>query len=246
MSGGCCSAYRDEDVLAWVLGDVAGEKEHALLEHLGECPGCRERAAEYTRIDRSAGCCRSGDVIRWRGFETPFGLMRIASSPEGLVELSWKAPSDDAFVERLERRYPSAPVVCDCDQLDPAERQLLEYFDRKRRRFEVPVDLRGVTDFQRSVLRAAAGIGFGEVATYSDIAGRIGKPGASRAVGNALGQNPVAIIVPCHRVVRTDGSLGGYTGGLRYKEALLDIEGRSDLFAGMGAGGASATGAESA
>ena len=95
--------------------------------------------------------------------------------------------------------------------------------------FDLPIDLSALTPFQRAVLRAATALGFGEVATYTDIAKRIGSPKASRAVGNALGQNPVAIIVPCHRVVRTDGTLGGYTGGLRYKRALLDIEGRLDL-----------------
>lgn len=232
MSGGCCSAYQDDDVLAWVLGDVGGDQERVLVEHLAECPGCRERAAEYSRIERSAGCCRSGEVIRWRGFETPFGTMRIASSPQGLVELSWRTPSDDAFVDALERRYAYAPVVSDCDDLFPAERQLTEYFGRRRRSFDVPIDLSGLTEFQQAVLGAAAGLGFGEVATYADIARRIGRPGASRAVGNALGRNPVAIIVPCHRVVRTDGTLGGYTGGLEYKEALLDIEGRRDLLPG--------------
>lgn len=230
MSGGCCSTYRDEDVLGWVLGDVEGEDERALVEHLGDCPACRERAAEYCRIEGSAGACRTGDVIRWRGFRSPFGVMRIASSRDGLVDLSWKDPSDEAFVGSLEHRYARAPVVCDCDHLASVERQLLEYFQGRREAFDIPIDLSALTDFQRAVLRAAAGLRFGEVATYSDIASRIGRPAASRAVGNALGRNPVAIVVPCHRVVRTDGSLGGYTGGLEYKEALLDIEGRSDLF----------------
>lgn len=229
MSRGCCSAYRDEDVLGWVLGDVEGEDERALVEHLGDCPACRERAAEYRRIERSAGACRTGDVIRWRGFRSPFGPMRIAASRDGLVDLSWRDPSDEAFVGSLEHRFAKAPVVCDCDHLGSVERQLLEYFEGRRRTFDIPTDLRGLTGFQRAVLGAAARLGFGEVATYSEIASRIGRPGASRAVGNALGRNPVAIVVPCHRVVRTDGTLGGYTGGLEYKEALLGIEGRSDL-----------------
>ena len=225
-----CASYTDDDLLAWVLGDMSrSDDECRLAEHLSDCPACRERTAEYCRLERSATACRAGDVIRWRGFESPFGKMRIAASRRGLVELSWRTPNDGAFVERLEARYGTSPVVCDCDDLVPAERQLLEYFDRRRRFFDVPVDLSGLTEFQRSVLEAARGLGFGEVATYSDIASRIGRPNASRAVGNALGSNPVAIVVPCHRVVRADGSLGGYTGGLEYKEALLDIEGRSDL-----------------
>jgi len=187
-----CRSYEDDDLLAWVLGDMPDGDERALTHHLSECSMCCERTAEYRRLERSAGACRKGDVIRWRRFESPFGVIRIASSRQGLVALSWQAPDDGAFVERLEKRYDTAPVVCDCDD-------------------------------------AACGLGFGEVATYTDIADRIGSPKASRAVGNALGSNPVAIVVPCHRVIRTDGSLGGYTGGLQYKEALLDIEGRTDL-----------------
>ncbi|MDX1392929.1 MAG: methylated-DNA--[protein]-cysteine S-methyltransferase [Gemmatimonadota bacterium] len=224
-----CASYADDDLVAWVLGDMAGGDECALAEHLSECPTCRDRTAEYRRLEQSATACRKGDVIRWRRFESPFGEMRIAASRRGLVELSWQTPSDGAFVERLEARYGASPVVCDCDDLVPAQRQLLEYFERRRRAFDVPVDLGGLTEFQRSVLQAARGLGFGEVATYADIARRIGRPNASRAVGNALGSNPVAIVVPCHRVVRSDGTLGGYTGGLEYKEALLGIEGRSDL-----------------
>lgn len=228
MSEARC-AYGEDDILAWVFGDMPEDEEGALTTHLAECPACCGRAAEFRRLERSAGACRQGEVIRWRRFETPFGEMRIAASRMGLVELSWQTPSDGAFVRDLEDRYCSAPVVCDCDHLAPAETQLQEYFARRRSDFDVPVDLSALTDFQRMVLGAASRLNFGEVATYTDIARRIGRPKASRAVGNALGRNPVAIIVPCHRVVRTDGTLGGYTGGLEYKEALLGIEGREDL-----------------
>jgi methylated-DNA-[protein]-cysteine S-methyltransferase len=224
-----CGSYEDDDLLAWVLGDMPEGDERALTHHLSECSMCCERTAEYRQLERSADACRKGDVIRWRGFESPFGMIRIASSRQGLVALSWQSADDGAFVARLEEKFETAPVVCDCDHLVPAENQLLEYFARRRESFDLPVDLSALTDFQRVVLDAACRLGFGEVATYTDIADRIGSPKASRAVGNALGSNPVAIIVPCHRVVRTDGSLGGYTGGLRYKEALLDIEGRTDL-----------------
>ena len=120
-------------------------------------------------------------------------------------------------------------MVRDTDRLGPAEEQLTEYFGRRRPRFDLFVDLTGLGDFQRAVLDAASGLEFGETVTYTEIARRIGRPKASRAVGNALGRNPIPIIVPCHRVVRTDRTLGGYTGGLRYKRALLDIEGRTDL-----------------
>jgi len=224
-----CATNRDEDVLAWVLGDLAVAEGEDVVEHLATCPSCLGRAAEYRALAASADACRDGAVIRWRGFNTPFGTVRIAASRAGLIDLSWQLGSDDEFIARLERRHRETPVVCDCDELEAAENQMHEYFDRNRRDFELPLDLSALTGFQRDVLDATANLGFGEVATYTDIARRIGRPGASRAVGNALGRNPLAIIVPCHRVIRTDGTLGGYTGGLRYKKVLLDIEGRQDL-----------------
>lgn len=224
-----CPTYKDEDVLAWVLGDLDEAEDDAVAQHLATCPGCLNRAADYRTLDAASGACREGAVIRWRGFETPFGTVRIAASRAGLIDLTWQLSSDDEFIARLEGRHRETPVVCDCDELEDAEKQMQEYFDRKRRDFDLSLDLSALTDFQRDVLGAAANLEFGEVVTYTDIARRIGRPKASRAVGNALGQNPLAIIVPCHRVVRTDGTLGGYTGGLQYKKVLLDIEGRQDL-----------------
>ena len=224
-----CATYREEDVLAWILRDSDAGAAQALAEHMALCPACRERAAEYRILQGSAGGFRNDPVIRWRRFDSPFGAMRVAASVAGLVALSWQDACDEAFVAGLERRYPSTPVVCDTDELDPAEEQLTEYFGRRRPLFDLRVDLAGLGDFQRAVLDAASGLDFGETVTYTEIARRIGRPKASRAVGNALGRNPVPIIVPCHRVVRTDRTLGGYTGGLRYKRTLLGIEGRTDL-----------------
>lgn len=224
-----CTTCREEDVLAWVLGEADGDAALKLAERVAACPVCRERAVEYRMLDLSAAGLRDGPVIRWRRFGSPFGDMRVAAGTGGLIALSWQDESDDAFVAGLERRYPSTPVVCDTDRLITAEEQLAEYFGRRRPRFDLLVDLTELGDFQRAVLDAASGLEFGETVTYTEIARRIGRPKASRAVGNALGRNPVPIIVPCHRVVRTDRTLGGYTGGLRYKRALLDIEGRTDL-----------------
>lgn len=229
-----CAICQEEDLLAWILGDPDPVAAQALTEHMAVCSACRERAAEYRNLHRSAKGIRGGPVVRWRRFDSPFGAMRIAASGAGLVALSWRDESDDAFVAGLERRYPSTPVVCDTDRLASAEEQLTEYFGRRRPRFDLFVDLEALGDFQRAVLGAASGLDFGETVTYTEIARRIGRPKASRAVGNALGRNPVPIIVPCHRVVRTDRTLGGYTGGLRYKRALLDIEGRTDLLRSHG------------
>jgi methylated-DNA-[protein]-cysteine S-methyltransferase len=130
----------------------------------------------------------------------------------------------------MEERFPGRPVVRDGERLVEAERELREYFAGERSSFDLPVDLSSLSPFDRRVLEVAfRTIRFGEVVPYAELAKRIGKPKAARAVGGALGRNPVAIVVPCHRVVRSDGSLGGYGGGVRYKERLLEIEGRRDL-----------------
>lgn len=104
-------------------------------------------------------------------------------------------------------------------------RELTEYFAGERRAFSVDLEPEG-TDFQRRVWRALTEIGFGEVCNYGDVARRIGKPGASRAVGQANGANPIPIVIPCHRVIASDGTIGGYSGGLAIKERLLALEGR--------------------
>lgn len=228
MSDSVCT-YREEDVLAFVAGEMEPPVALELAEHLGECGPCRDQAAEFRALELCVpDCCRES-AIRWHRFRSPFGPMRIAASGCGLVELSWRARGDDAFVDLLEERFPGRPVVRDGDRLVEAEQELLEYFEGERRSFDLPVDLSELTGFQRQVLDAARELPFGTVVPYSELARRIGKPRAARAVGNALGRNPVAIIVPCHRIVRTDGSLGGYTGGVEYKERLLEIEGREDL-----------------
>jgi methylated-DNA-[protein]-cysteine S-methyltransferase len=108
--------------------------------------------------------------------------------------------------------------------LGPAARQIAQYFARERTTFDLPLDLQG-TDFERAVWAAVAAIGYGETATYGELAARIGHPGAARAVGAANGRNPVALIVPCHRVIGAGGALTGYAYGLERKRALLELEG---------------------
>jgi methylated-DNA-[protein]-cysteine S-methyltransferase len=107
-----------------------------------------------------------------------------------------------------------------------AERQLMEYFEKKRKIFDLPITLNG-TDFQKSVWNALLGVPWGETRTYGQIAEIIGNPKASRAVGMANNRNPISIIVPCHRIIGTNGALVGYGGGLDIKRLLLDLEGLS-------------------
>ena len=105
-------------------------------------------------------------------------------------------------------------------------RELDEYFDGHREDFDIPIDWSYLAGFTREVLRATAAIPFGDVSTYAGVAEAAGSPRAVRAAGNALGANPMPVVVPCHRVLRTGGALGGYTGGLERKEFLLRLEGR--------------------
>jgi methylated-DNA-[protein]-cysteine S-methyltransferase len=221
----------EEEILAYVSGELKGDTEFAIAVHLGECEDCCDQAADFRALDLVLpGCCED-DAIRWHRFDTPFGEMHVARSSEGLVRLSWRHGSDNAFVEHVSELLPGRLVVHDPESLSDVEAELREYFAGERSQFDIPIDLSALTDFQQAVLEEARKIRFGQVIPYSELACRIGKPGAARAVGNALGSNPVAIVVPCHRVLRNDGSLGGYTGGLQYKEHLLTIEGRADLLA---------------
>lgn len=158
---------------------------------------------------------------------SPVGALRVAVSDVGVAEISFTtSETDDEFRARVLARgfdlVPSEPTASD---LAPVTAQLSEYFQGTRQRFDLPIDFGGLTPFTRSVLGATADVPFGEVKTYGDIAAQIGSPGASRAVGNALGRNPIPVIVPCHRIVMSDLTIGGYTGGIDIKERLLAIEG---------------------
>jgi methylated-DNA-[protein]-cysteine S-methyltransferase len=157
--------------------------------------------------------------------DSPLGALVAAVTGRGLVRLSYSEAHSDAVLEELARRV-SPRVLEDRAALDDVMRELDEYFTGRRHRFELTIDWRLVpSGFARRVLQATKRVPFGRLTTYKDIAGKAGSPGAARAVGNALGANPIPIVVPCHRVVHADGSLGGYTGGLQRKRYLLRLEG---------------------
>lgn len=141
---------------------------------------------------------------------SPLGPLLVTLSDHGLRELRF--PGDDA--------WPTLPPLT-----DPVADELRAYFAGDLRMFSTPVDLEGVSDFTRTVLDATTMIPYGETVTYGEIARRIGMPGTAQAVGNALGANPVPIIIPCHRVIRSNGSMGWFTGGPDIKRALLRLEG---------------------
>jgi O-6-methylguanine DNA methyltransferase len=153
--------------------------------------------------------------------EGPFGPVYLASTARGLCRVSFRTIGDK-FADQL-FEWGLLPEH-DERRIHRERAELSEYLAGRRKRFELPIDYRLVTPFQHKVLSATARIPFGHCVSYSDIASRIGQPEARRAVGGALGKNPIPIVVPCHRVIAADGSIGGYTGGLDIKRALFRIE----------------------
>jgi len=159
--------------------------------------------------------------------ETDVGRVLLADGPGGRLVASAFVP-DDAAVERVLRRLAQqvSPRVVEAPaRTAPVAEQLAQYLAGERRGFDVPVDLALATPFQRAVLERLAGVGYGARTTYGALARDLGRAGASRAVGAALGANPLCVVLPCHRVVASGGALTGYAGGLEAKRRLLELEG---------------------
>jgi methylated-DNA-[protein]-cysteine S-methyltransferase len=162
--------------------------------------------------------------VSYAPVDSPFGALLAATTKRGLVRLAFPEEDVEEVLERLALRV--SPRIVEADgQLDETRRELDEYFDGRRQAFELPLDWTLVGPFGRRVLRAASQIPFGGVLSYTEVAAEAGSPRGSRAAGNALGANPIPIVVPCHRVLRSGGALGGYGGGLERKRYLLELEG---------------------
>ena len=144
-------------------------------------------------------------------YDSPIGILKIAEDDQGITEVS--------FQEEIGADQKEGSLY-----LEKTLRQLEEYFAGIRRSFDVPLSLKG-TEFQKKVWHALMEIPYGHTACYQEVASMIGNANASRAIGNANHHNPVVIIVPCHRVIRADGSIGGYGGGVEQKKYLLNLEG---------------------
>ncbi len=161
--------------------------------------------------------------IAFARMASPLGELMLAATPVGIVRLAFDNERRDDVLEdlaaRISPRLLEAPA-----RLDPARRELEEYFAATRTRFDLPLDLRLSAGFRREVLRATAGIPYAETGTYRSVATAAGSPRAVRAAGTALATNPIPIIVPCHRVLRSDGSIGLYRGGTERKDMLLRHE----------------------
>lgn len=197
------------------------ELERALKQAAHALPGEPPSIGE-----RLAGLAAERGVldVAYAHVDSPLGPLTVAATSRGLVRIAYPSNRlDDVLAEIAERISPrvlEAPA-----RLDTVRRELDEYFQRRRTSFELPLDWSLTRGFTRDVLQVTARIGYGEVRSYAEVATRAGRPRAVRAAGNALGSNPIPVVVPCHRVVRTGGSLGGYTGGLERKQFLLAHEG---------------------
>jgi methylated-DNA-[protein]-cysteine S-methyltransferase len=162
--------------------------------------------------------------VAYASYDSPLGRLTVIVTPRGLVRLSYPGEPVESQLDELADRI--SPRILEAPRrIDDVRRQLDAYFAGHRRSFEVPIDWRLVRGFAGRVLRATARIPFGETSSYREVAAAAGSPNAYRAAGNALGSNPVPIVVPCHRVLHAGGGLGGYTGGLDRKRYLLTLEG---------------------
>jgi methylated-DNA-[protein]-cysteine S-methyltransferase len=182
-----------------------------------------QAAQAATRLTARLGAEGLVDVS-YASIDSPFGPLLLAGTRKGLVKVAFPEQDTDEVLELLARQL-SPRIVEKPATLDPARRELSEYFEGARRGFDLALDWSLISPFARRVLRATSKIPYGSFLTYGEVATQAGSPGGSRAAGNALGANPIPIVVPCHRVLRAGGLLGGYAGGPERKQWLLRLEG---------------------
>lgn len=176
----------------------------------------------HRRLEREAEQAGVLDVA-YRTVDTPVGTLLLAATSVGLVRVAYAIEGHDTVLARLATAV-SPRILRAPGRLDDVARQIDEYFAKRRRAFEVPVDLRLTAGFRRNVIEHLRDIGYGRRESYSDVAAAVGNPRAVRAVGTACAHNPLPVVIPCHRVVRSDGSTGQYIGGPQAKSALLTLE----------------------
>jgi methylated-DNA-[protein]-cysteine S-methyltransferase len=162
--------------------------------------------------------------VSYAPVDSPFGTLHAAVTRRGLVRLAFPEESVESVLARLAREL-SPRIVEAPASLDPVKRELDEYFAGRRRAFELALDWALISPFGRRVLRMTTAIPYGGHLSYAEVAAEAGSPRGARAAGNALGSNPIPIVIPCHRVLRAGGALGGYGGGLDRKRYLLELEG---------------------
>ena len=201
--------------------------EHTELER-SLADGSAPDAATWERVrgDLADAAELSGLIdVAFEHHETPLGTIVVGATRDGLVRIGLPSEDSDDVLQQLAERVSPRVLRASRDSLVQTRRQLDEYFGHERRLFEIPLDWRLTTGFRRDVLRATEQIPYGQTASYRDVATRAGSPNAVRAAGSALATNPLPIVVPCHRVLRTGGGLGQYRGGPEVKAQLLTLEG---------------------
>lgn len=185
-------------------------------------PTAEHRFALHGRVTDSAGAAGLLDVA-YAAVDTPLGRLLVAATPTGVVRIAFDTETDDVVLGELAARV--SPRVLEAPgRLDAARRELDEYFEGARTDFDVPLDWRLSHGFRQQVLRATAAIPYARTGTYRSVATAAGSANAVRAAGTALATNPFPILVPCHRVIRSDGVVGNYGGGPDRKRALLGHE----------------------
>jgi methylated-DNA-[protein]-cysteine S-methyltransferase len=192
-------------------------------------PLARLTSSDPGALDRLHGRLAAAAVdsdlldVAYRTVDSPVGTLLLAATPEGLVRVAYDREDHDAVLARLAERV-SPRILRAPARLDDVARELDEYFTGRRRDFDVPLDLQLTRGFRRAVLAHLREIAYGATESYAVVAAAAGSPAAVRAVGTACATNPLPLVVPCHRVVRSDGSLGQYIGGADVKQVLLAME----------------------
>ena len=176
----------------------------------------------HARLEQEAEADGALDVA-YRTIDSPVGTLLLAATPVGLVRVAYDIEGHDAVLNRLADAV-SPRILRSPLRLEATARQIDEYFAKRRKVFEVQVDLRLAEGFRRNVIEHLREIGYGHRESYAAVAAAIGSPRAVRAVGTACAHNPLPVVIPCHRVVRSDGSTGQYIGGPLAKSTLLDLE----------------------
>lgn len=179
-----------------------------------------ELAGLHERLEAAS----AGDLdVAYRTVDSPVGPLLLAATDAGLVRVAFAVEDHDAVLQTLADRL-GPRILRAPKRLDTAAREVEEYFGGRRHAFDLPLDLRLSAGFRRLVQEHLPRIGFGSTASYAQVAAAVGNPAAVRAVGTACATNPLPVVVPCHRVLRSDGGLGGYIGGPAAKRTLLGLE----------------------
>lgn len=241
----------EDQVMAMYLGELTRDEEQRMHRHVSDCPGCNREFSLYREIlggvetlvkqmgGRRAELLRAAIKNKMRDKQIYYeftqhpltGPLMVAVTNQGVCRIEFTGQTPFEIEEMLRRLQPEAWIKRDRLMTAAIVQELQSYLQRKLNRFTLPIDWRFVAgDFQRQVLKLTSRIPYGQVYTYGEIAKKIGKPKSSQAVGQALGANPIPILIPCHRVVASGGKLGGFSGragedGLNLKRRLLQLEG---------------------